>query len=342
MTAPAPQDLPPPPPEPAGSHTSSAPAPPSRVRRTLRTAATVLVLAGSLFFLVRSLTGGPAETTAAVRRLGPWLLLAELPVLAGLWVTALAWRAPLRHLSGPLPASRAVQIFAAGQLGKYVPGVAWSILLQARLARGARITTAQITVAFGVYAAVSVATGAALGLPAAVLRAEGPLPALLTVGAAAAVLSAAPLMLDHGLALVRRIPAVARRLAPVPRATLREAVGLSTASWLLSGLHLWLLAVALGAGWSEALVPCLGGFALSTAVSSLVVVVPDGIGVRESVLAVALTTCLPPAEAAVAALASRLLLAVGDVLAFGYGSWAARGARSRTRTLPQPTTGDLS
>jgi glycosyltransferase 2 family protein len=318
---------------------------PGPARRHLRTSMTVVVLAGSLVFLVRSFTSGPTGITEAVRRVGPWLAVAEIPVLVGLWVAALAWRAPLQRLSGPLGTADAVRIFAVGQLGKYIPGVMWSILLQARLARAARITTAQLAAAFGVYAAVAVATGTALGLPAAVPRAAGTLPALLAVLGSAAALATAPTLLGLAIGLVRRVPVIHRRLAPVPRATLRDSLILSTGSWLLSGTHLWLLAVALGAHWRAAVIPCLGGFALSTALSSLVVVVPDGIGVRESVLALALTSCLPPPEAAVAALASRLLLATGDLLAFGYGSWAGRrlhrtGPRPRGR-LPHPTTGDL-
>jgi glycosyltransferase 2 family protein len=296
-------------------------------RRWARRTVTVAVLAASAVFLVRSCTSGSADVAGTVARIGPWLLVAEVPLLAGLWLTALAWREPLRHLSGPLSRAQAVRLFAAGQLGKYVPGVMWSVVLQARLAEATGITTAQIAAAFGVYAAVSIVTGAAVGAPAAVLTAAGPLLAVLTAVAAGALLAATPYAVTAAIGLARRVPVVGRRLTAVPRDTLRRSVLLNTASWLVSGAHLWVLAVALGAGPESALIPCLGGFALGTALGSLVVVVPDGIGIRESVLALALTSCLPPAEAAVAALGSRLLLASADVIAFAYGTWAGRRAR---------------
>lgn len=315
------------------------PGAPGGGRRWLRRTVTAVVLVGSIAFLVRSFTDGSTDVTAAVRRVGPWLLVAEVPVLVGLWVTALAWREPLQHVSVPLSRAQAVQLFAAGQLGKYVPGVMWSILLQARLAEAAGITMAQIAAAFGVYAAVSVVTGAAIGLPAAVLGAAGPLMAVLAAVAAGAVLAVTPVLLTGAIGLARRVPAIGRRLTTVPRVTLRRSVLFNTASWLISGAHLWVLALALGADWRSSLIPCLGGFALSTALGSLVVVVPDGIGVRESVLALALTSCLPSTEAAVVALASRLLLASADILAFGYGTWAKR--RTYRPLAVRHTLGDL-
>jgi hypothetical protein len=308
-------------------------------RRRLRRMVIAVVLGGSVVFLVRSFTDGSADVAGAVHRVGPWLLVAEIPVLIGLWATALAWREPLQYLSVPLSRAQAVRLFAAGQLGKYVPGVMWSILLQARLAEAAGITMAQIAAAFGVYAVVSIVTGAAIGIPVAVLGAAGPLMALLATVVAGSVLAVTPVVLAATIGQARRIPVIGRRLTTVPRTTLRRSMLLNTGSWLISGTHLWVLTLALGADWKASLIPCLGGFALSTALGSLVVVVPDGIGVRESVLALALTTCLPPAAAAVAAVASRLLLASADLLAFAYGTWAKR--RTYRLLAAQDTLGDL-
>jgi hypothetical protein len=316
----------------ASAHPSSGtppdpPDPPARPgdrRRRPRRVVTAVVLAGSVAFLVRSFTEGSANITGAVQRIGPWLLVAEIPVLIGVWVTALAWREPLQYLSGPLSRAQAVRLFAAGQLGKYVPGVMWSILLQAQLAAAAGISMAQIAAAFGVYAIVSIVTGVAIGAPVAVLAAAGPLMALLAAVGAGAVLAVAPVVITSTIGLARRIPVIGRRLTTISRITLRRSMLLNTASWLISGTHLWVLAIALGADWKSSLIPCLGGFALSTALGSLVVVVPDGIGVRESVLALTLTACLPSTAAAVVAVASRLLLASADLLAFAYGTWAKR------------------
>lgn len=296
--------------------------------RRLRPAITVAVLVCSAVFLVRSLTAGPVDVTAAVRQIGPWLVPAGVPILVGVWVSALSWREPLRFLAGPMSQAQALRLFAIGQLGKYVPGAMWSVVLQARFARDAGMTATQLAAGFGSFLAVTVLTGAAVGLPALLLWVAGPLPALLALVAVCLLLAATPGLVDLAIRLARRVPALGRRLAAVPRVALRRAVLLSVVYWLVFGLHLWVLAVALGADPATSLVPCLGGFALSTVLGSLVVFVPDGVGVREWVLTLTLSAFLLPAEAATVALASRFLIALADVVAFLCGTWAQRGSRT--------------
>ncbi|MFD7657920.1 lysylphosphatidylglycerol synthase domain-containing protein, partial [Actinosynnema sp. NPDC059797] len=293
-------------------------------RPGVRRATTALVVLLCAAFLARSLAADREAAAAALGRLGPWLLPALVAAVVGLWLTALSWREPLQALSRPLGRVAAVRLFAAGSLGKYVPGVMWSIVLQTRLAASSGITVFHFTATFGLYAAVSLATGAALGLPTLLRYAHGGWTALGAAALAFAALLVMPWLLATAVRLLRRVPALARRLAEVPADVLRRSVWLCAVSWVVTGLHLWLLVVALGADPVAALLPCLGGFALATSVASLVVVVPDGIGVREALLAVSLASLLPAPEAVAAAAASRLVLAAADVLAFAYGSFTAR------------------
>ncbi|MQS09552.1 hypothetical protein FNX48_020960, partial [Streptomyces sp. IF17] len=290
------------------------------VRHTL----TVLLVVACAGFLVRSLAGDRAAAEAAIGRLGPVLPLAVLPALLGLWLTALSWREPLQALSRPMTRATAVQLFAAGSLGKYVPGVMWSIVLQVRLAASSGITVLHFTAAFGLYGAVALATGGALGAPTLLGLLHGGGAALASAVAALLGLLAMPWLLGTAIRLVRRVPALGRRLAVIPADVLRRSVWLCGISWVVTGLHLWVLVVALGADPMAALIPCVGGFALATALASLVVILPDGIGVREALLAVALVPLLSAPEAAAAAAASRLVLAATDVLAFGYGTIVGR------------------
>ena len=301
------------------------------VRRTL----TVLVLALCALFLVRSFAGAGtrAATGAALTRLSPALPVALIPAVAALWLTALSWREPLQALSVPLSRAAAVRIFAAGQLGRYVPGVMWSIVLQSRLAAASGITVLHLTVAFGAGAGVALSTGAVLGLPALAGYAYGTGAAVLAAALAPGALWFLPRVLTAAVRLLTALQALARRLAPVPRDVLRRSVWLYAAAWVVTGTHLWLLAVALGADPLAAVVPCVAGFTLATALASVVVVVPDGLGVREALLAVFLASVLPAPEAVVAAAASRLVLAAADVLAFAYGSLAVR----RTGTKAEDT-----
>lgn len=308
-----------------------------RLTRWLRIAATVLILGVATVYIGHELAGDWDQTWQALLALRPLpLALALVTVCAGVVITALSWREPLQALSVPIAAGDAVRLFAAGQLGKYVPGVMWSVVLQAQLAARSGITTTQIAVTFGVYGAVSIATGAAIGFPATIDRLTDGSPALTAAVVALAVLGllVLPWLLHRTLRLTQRLRGLRGRLAPVDHRPLRRSVLLCVVSWLVSGVHLWVLAIALGASPLAALLPCVGGFALATAAGTLAFVVPDGLGVREGVLTVVLSACLPVPAALVVASASRLLLIASDVLMFLYGSWSARGTRAKPTLEP--------
>ncbi|GAA2837427.1 hypothetical protein GCM10020220_027940 [Nonomuraea rubra] len=55
------------------------------------------------------------------------------------------------------------------------------------------------------------------------------------------------------------------------------------------GLHLWPLAIAMGAPPSRSLLLCVGAFTLATSIGIAAVFIPDGIGVREAVLTATLS-----------------------------------------------------
>ena len=295
--------------------------------RWVRIAVTVAVLACAAVYIGRSFADNGGETMRAIGALRPLpVALALVMVCVGVVITALSWREPLQALSRPIGGADAVRLFAAGQLGKYVPGVMWSVVLQAQLAARAGITLTQMGVTFGVYAVVSIATGAAIGFPATIglIGGGSPWPALAVAAAAVCGLVALPWLLRQ----VARLPLLRDRLTPVAAGPLRRSVLLCGGSWLVSGLHLWVLAIALGASPTAALLPCVGGFALATVAGTLAFLVPDGLGVREGVLAVVLSGCLPPPAALIVATGSRVLLAAADVIMFWYGSWSARRARA--------------
>jgi glycosyltransferase 2 family protein len=97
----------------------------------------------------------------------------------------------------------------------------------------------------------------------------------------------------------------------------RCALALEMLCWAVSGLHLWLIAVLLGAPAGRALPVCVGAFALATVAGALTLVVPDGAGTRELVLLGALSVVLPWAEAGAAALASRVCCTLAELLGAG-------------------------
>ncbi|HZB51504.1 MAG TPA: hypothetical protein VE547_20620, partial [Mycobacteriales bacterium] len=131
-------------------------------------------------------------------------------------------------------------------------------------------------------------------------------------------------VLDMGLRRVGRPPVPSRMSYP----GILRAAGWQLLSWLLLGLHAWVLALALGATASATTVAvAVGGFALGYGLGPLVVVTPAGAGVRETALVLTLGGVLGGSSAALAvALVSRLLLVVTEFGQAGVWTLLARRA----------------
>jgi uncharacterized membrane protein YbhN (UPF0104 family) len=117
-------------------------------------------------------------------------------------------------------------------------------------------------------------------------------------------------LLTRALKLLRR-PPLDQPLSG--RAIFRGSLW-TLAFWFVFGLHVWVLAVGLGADPLAALPVAIGGFALAFSIGPLLVVLPAGAGVREAVLVVLLSSVLPTPEATAVALTSRGLLMATDGL----------------------------
>lgn len=253
----------------------------------------------ALGFTVRA--AGTAPLVALSRPAGlPLLLAATAANLAGLLIGMVAWRVlvPVRGL----PAAR---IFFLGQLGKYLPGRVWGVVTHVDLGRQAGAPAERMITAYLVSIGLTILAGAGVGL----LAAPGPWILLPLVGFVALLVR--PALLDRPVALVARL--VRRPVTPLPPAAVRAALALALLSWLVSGLHLWALAVALGAPADRSAAVAIGAFALATVAGSLSIVAPDGWGVREFALAAALATVLPWGVAGTVALASRLICVVVEI-----------------------------
>ena len=90
---------------------------------------------------------------------GAWVLLTL--ALLGPWR---AWDAVVADLGNRLPWRTSAEIFFIGQLGKYVPGAVWPLVLQMQLARPAGVTRTRIAVCFMITLVQGVATGILVGL----------------------------------------------------------------------------------------------------------------------------------------------------------------------------------
>jgi hypothetical protein len=149
-------------------------------------------------------------------------------------------------------------------------------------------------------------------------------------------------VLDRVLKLARRAPLE----QPVSLGGMARALGWTALGWLLFGVHAWLLISEFAGRDGRTFTLALGGYALAWAVGFLIIFVPGGIGAREVAFVAVLAPVMPSASALVVALASRVVMTVGDLVWAGTGLALGRVSRPEepedTPTRPVPDQPALS
>ncbi|MFC4531573.1 lysylphosphatidylglycerol synthase domain-containing protein [Sphaerisporangium dianthi] len=281
----------------------------------------------ALGFGVWAVAGRWAQVADGFSRLS-WPLLAGslVAVLAALAAGMLMWRALLADLGSPLPLTGAAKVFFVGQLGKYIPGSLWPVLAQMEMGKDLGVPRSRSATAFFLTYPIYLASGlsvAALTLPVfagdSVARYAWLLLLLpvLVAGLHPRVVNG---VLAFGLRLLRRPPLE----RPLSRRGVLASAGWAFAGWAAYGVHLWLLVAGLGAAGPRALLLSPGAFALAWCLGFIVVIAPAGAGVREVALVAALAPVLDAGSAVAAALCSRLLVSLGDLVCAGLAGLAAR------------------
>ena len=296
-------------------------APPRRASRTRAVVGGLLVaaaVAGAAVAVYRE----RREFYDAIRQMGVAAVVASfLFAFLGVGLTLPVWREVLAGLGARLPWRVATEVFFTSQLGKYLPGSVWPVVLQIRAVRS-RGSSARTAIAANLLTIVlSCTVGlllAAVLLP--LLSAE----ALRRYGW---VLLAMPLLIAllHPRAIPSVLDRVARFLGREPlgeRLRVRETLtpcAWSAGSFTLQGLHIAALALATGSHLGvHLLLLCIGGMALAVCVGVLFVPAPAGAGIRDVVLGLILTGPLTSAQAVTVVVISRAMLTVVDlVLAAG-------------------------
>lgn len=244
----------------------------------------------------------------------------------------LAWRRLLADLGSPLPVAPAARVYFLSQLGKYVPGSIWTVVAQIDLARELKVPARRSAAGALLVLAISLLGGvlcAVITLPFAV-------PDLLATYWW--VLLAVPLLLGmlhpkvvhwwSGLA--GRLTGRGGDPVDLTYAGLGVALAWTMLSWLLFGVHLYLLTPALSEGGFSAFLLCAGLYGLAWTAGFLAIVVPAGAGIREAVLVLGLAPYLPAGGALVVALLSRVVATIVDASLAGIGVLMARFGRRPT------------
>jgi hypothetical protein len=277
---------------------------------------------------------GTAHRLAGLRADWRAIAAASAAVLGAYTVLVQTWRVMLHAWNATLSFGAAARIWFVSNLGRYIPGKIWQIAAMSVMAKRRGVSPVAATGSSLVVNLASVASGFALVLltGAGVLRfavpdgaaglagvVSGPVLAMLLLAIALGGLIALPYALPLLARTMTRITGRELELPAVPPRAIWVATAGTAGAWLLYGV-----AFAL---FSRALLPAAGPltagdlfayvavYTSSYLVGYLALFAPGGIGVRESMLLVA----MPPLglatapEALVIALASRLWLIVLEV-----------------------------
>lgn len=305
-----------------------SPPPRSTVKAVLGNILRLLVTVAIFVAIIFAVKSQWSDVKDTIAELSWWSLAASsIFVFLGMGAAVRAWQHALGALESPIPAFDAARCYLVGQLGKYLPGSVWAFVLQTELARRAGVSRATAFTAVLVTVGLSTTSALVVGLLG--------LPALFQVSTVAAVLVIAAVP----VALICAYPPILTKLVNLALKLLRKApltkqltmrkIGLALGwcglSWVLYGIHLWILTSSSAGFHLGGLVQCIGALALGMCAGVLVIVAPSGIGVREAVVVAALSPFMDAGVALGLALASRLVFTLCEVTA-GVIS-AAAGSR---------------
>ncbi len=280
------------------------------------------------------------QVQAALDKLDGWdMAWAGLCVLAGLGCMMMAWRTLLADLGSPLSLPAGTRVMFIGQLGKYVPGAVWALAAQVELARDFAVPRRRSVTASLLGMATTLVVGlvvAGLTLP---LTSSGAVRKYWWVLAVTplAVACLYPKFVKFCLDLVLRVARRERLEKPVSLRGMGRALGWTFAGWACYGLHAWFLIsqFARGSG-PHVLALSFGAYALAWAAGFVIVFFPGGLGPREAALIAVLSPVMPAASALVVALASRMVMTIGDLLWAGAGLFVRRRVQDPVKT-PAPS-----
>jgi uncharacterized membrane protein YbhN (UPF0104 family) len=323
--------------------TATAGAEPAAVRgggrRLLLAAARTAAYVLALSFLAYELWGARHGLAGNLRRVG-WrnALIAVALLAAGGLPGFFGWRILLTRLGTRLPLPTAIRLFFLAGLTRYLPGGIWPTVTHAALARPLGEPPARLAGALGASQGLTVIAGLGVGLLALprLVAAHAIWWALLPVLVLALLPVFAPGLLGRLLRLAQRILRGTGPPVEMPgRGVLLAVAALMGVGWLVTGLHIVVLAIALGASPAGTLTVGIGGFALSVVAGLFAVLTPGGLGVREAVLALTLATLLTGPALVTLIILSRVLTTAADLASTAVVlGWLAWRTRRRPRSLP--------
>ncbi|MBW3093179.1 flippase-like domain-containing protein [Bifidobacterium sp. 82T10] len=279
-----------------------------------------VALAGLLWAVIKNWD----SLVSALAVLPPWIaavsvLLSIVYVFFTLW----SWKVILADLGSDLTWNAAVQLFGVSQIGKYIPGGVWNIVAAAEIGRDHKIPARRSVTAMTVAVLISLLSGTGIGVITVLgtsVSIQVPTWMIVLLLAVLVALLTPPVLnrlIGFGFALLKR-PAPERQMT---FRGLGLATLLAVIAWAVAGVQVWLLAVGFGmkAGIAGMML-AIGAYALAWVVGFLVVFVPAGTGVRESVLGLFFAGVLSSGGVLAVVLVSRIAMTIADLVFAGVGA----------------------
>ena len=253
------------------------------------------------------------------------LVLAFVAVVIGTLAGVQAWRVLLAEEGHPLSFVDASRVFLVGQLGKYLPGSVWSVVVQMELATRLGVPRARSFTATLSWIGLSLSSALTVGVVGLPLLGDS----ISTWRWVFALVLPIALVCSHPRVLTWLVDLMLKvmRKSPLPHTFTWKGVGGAfgwlLVTWISFGVQLWLLANSLGSpGWSG-LARCVSGFALALGAGIIFIVAPSGAGARELIIVAALSGVMSQAQALAAAVVSRMVFTVADILLAGVAAASA-------------------
>jgi glycosyltransferase 2 family protein len=281
----------------------------------------------------------------ALDQIGPLATIAALGAVLLYEAAALrTWQVLLAGLGSRLPVTVAGRIFFIGQLGKYLPGSVWPVLMQMELGAAYKVPRARSASAAVLTLLLSLLTGLVTALVTLPFGAHST--RYLWVFLAAPVLVAClhPRVLNWLLGLASKVTRRPAPQEPLTGRVLAHATAWAFAAWIFSGLQIWILTARLGAPLGRSALLALGGYAFAWCAGFLVVFASAGIGVREVLLVATLSPMIGTGPATAVALVSRVVTTAGDLIVAGAAAFRRPRfpAGQRDSAPLTPTAGERS
>jgi uncharacterized membrane protein YbhN (UPF0104 family) len=288
--------------------------------RWLRVAVQITVVGFCIFFLAANLTS--ARDILSFSRLDAGALVGSLifSIVAvflgtlGWWFTLLSFG----HRPGWLESAR---VHLLANLAKYVPGYAWQLVGKAYLSKNLSLSARQSGLAMLAEFAQLILLGMVISfalLPQPLLTkwlGSSILANKILLAGVMIMIAAALLAL---LSRLRNHAAQKFKLRQINLALLASAATAILIGWLALGTAFWLLGSALMPVFLNDLPFFVFTLTASFIIGLAIVFVPGSIGVRESIIVLLLTARFPNAsQAALIAIASRIIITVGELISTG-------------------------